>query len=297
MLRRHILKFILSALVLCFAFSAQAAVLVNGYYYAAAGGVDCTPLGGDVASTVLDLSVACSDSYPGSGTSWANIETSPADSESQSAYNLTTSGLTFTGSAGVAGAYFASDGNDYAALTSGTNTTFLDGLHKNSAGVWWAAAVIKLPTTVNDELHTLWATAAAGNETGMTALLGAGSAGADSSITVRQQKGGSSANKGSGDFMPTGGTYMIVMSHDQGTNETRIWINGTQRGSGAHTYVSSTTAAATDVLRLFSTLNFYPAQSGSRLYEFSMGNAYLDDAGEALIRTEYQTRTGLDLTD
>ena len=60
-----------------------------------------------LASTVFHVDAARSASYPGTGTTWANLVTAPADGGLQEDYNFTLhGGLTFTGTADDAGAYF-----------------------------------------------------------------------------------------------------------------------------------------------------------------------------------------------
>lgn len=104
-----------------------------------------TVMGDIVSSCVMDVDATVSDSYGGSGQTWANIETTPADSASQTDYDwfLGTDGTsdttdpTFTGTAGDSGAYFNYDGGDFNNLASGANTTLLTNLHKASAGNAW----------------------------------------------------------------------------------------------------------------------------------------------------------------
>jgi len=108
----------------------------------------CQPLGVGVTTTVFDLDATCTSSYGGSGQTWANLETTPADSSAQSAYDFylgntssaTTDDPTFNGSADSAAAYFSVDGGDYFSLASGANPTFLVDAHDttNSGGFWFS---------------------------------------------------------------------------------------------------------------------------------------------------------------
>lgn len=76
------------------------------------------------------LDAGHSSSYSGSGTTWSNLVAAPASGAAQSAYNFTTSGLTFSGTAGNkdAAEKFVSAGSGYVYL--GSNTTFAEDMHK-----------------------------------------------------------------------------------------------------------------------------------------------------------------------
>ena len=86
-----------------------------------------------LANAEFILDAGDSSSYSGSGTTWSNLVAAPASGAAQSAYNFTTSGLTFSGTAGNkdAAEYFSTAGSGYA--TIGSNTTFLNSLHKSGA--------------------------------------------------------------------------------------------------------------------------------------------------------------------
>ncbi len=95
---------------------------------------------------VFELDAGLSASYNGTGQTWANIVTAPADGSGQTAYDFyrgATSGSegsdrTFNGSAGAnsANEYFSFDGGDYLTLV-GFNTTFIHSMHKENAAFTW----------------------------------------------------------------------------------------------------------------------------------------------------------------
>lgn len=98
-------------------------------------------LGAIIPSTVIDLDATIAASYPGTGTTWANLAAAPADGAAQTSYDFFlgdgstgTTYPTFTGTAGNAAAYFSLDSSDYFSLKSGANTTFLKNLHKSTGG-------------------------------------------------------------------------------------------------------------------------------------------------------------------
>ena len=95
---------------------------------------------------VFELDAGLSASYGGSGETFANIVTAPADGEGQTEYDFyrgvdadaESDSPTFNGSAGAnsANEYFSFDGGDYLTL-AGLNTAFIHSLHKEDAAFTW----------------------------------------------------------------------------------------------------------------------------------------------------------------
>ena len=111
-----------------------------------------------IPKAVFELDAGLSASYSGSGQTWANIVTAPADGSGQTAYDFyrgATNGSegsdpTFNGSAGAnsANEYFSFDGGDYLTLV-GSNTTFLNSLHKENAVFTWYG-FLRTPTSTGN---------------------------------------------------------------------------------------------------------------------------------------------------
>ena len=106
-----------------------------------AGGPSDISLKSIISSAVFDLDATVSSSYSGSGTTWSNLVPSPADGSNQTAYDFFTGNgstgttyPTFTGSPGSPSAYWALDSGDYFSIKSGVNTSFINNLHKSTAG-------------------------------------------------------------------------------------------------------------------------------------------------------------------
>lgn len=101
---------------------------------------------------IIDGVVACWSAKDYSGTGdWLNDVAAPADGSAQSAYDLTPSG-----SAIWDGTLWTFDGTN--TLDVGTNTTFLNGLHKSSAGNDWSAIAL-VRTAESTEQMSLFGTA------------------------------------------------------------------------------------------------------------------------------------------
>lgn len=244
------------------------------------------PMGDLVSSTVFDIDATVSDSYGGSGTTWANLETTPADSAAQSAYDFTNNGFTFTGSAGSAGAYWLADGTNQFDLGGG-NTSFLNNLPKTTGGTnFWFAMAFRAGSGTQRLCHT-------GSATNVP-LLGVFT-NASNIMNLFQRGDTASANTSFGSALSAGTDYVVIVSHDSATNNIRYWINTATASNQAQTYNATTTNAGAFTIGAESD-GGNPLVNGVRVYAVSMGNAYLDNTGAAAIFAEYETRHGRDYT-
>jgi hypothetical protein len=239
---------------------------------------------------VLDLDATIAASYGGSGTKWANLEPTPADSSAQTAYDFTNVGFTFTGSAGSAAAYWLSDGNDYMDIAAG-NTTFMKDLHKTTD--WTLAFVFLHEQKTGLSVQRFFTTTNANNAQGIIAL--AGESLADFSLLQR----GTSATAqaiGTADNLVDGTTYVVIMSHSESNNNTKVWINTTTATDWAHNFAAASADATTNA-RIGALGNGNDALSnGTRVYAFSMFNEYFDDTKAATVIAEYEARHARDYT-
>lgn len=110
-------------------------ILSASRYIPSGGGRNTSPLSQISGIQALwDLDATLSASYSGSGTTWANMITAPADGSAQSAYDFVTGDgstsstyPTFNGTSNDAAAYWSFDGGDYFTIASG-NTVLLNSL-------------------------------------------------------------------------------------------------------------------------------------------------------------------------
>lgn len=244
------------------------------------------PMGDLVSSTVFDIDATVEDSYSGSGTTWANLEATPADSAAQTAYDFTNNGFTFTGSAGDSGAYWLADGTNQFDLGGG-NTTFLNNLPKTTGGTnFWFAMAFRAGSGTQRMCHT-------GAVTNVP-LLGIFT-NASNILNLFQRGDTASSNQSFGSALSAGTDYVVIVSHDSATNNTRYWINTATASNQAQTYNATTTAAGAFTIGAESD-GGNPLVNGVRVYAVSMGNAYLDNTGAAAIFSEYEARHGRDYT-
>ncbi len=251
---------------------------------AAAAGEGSPYLDGVLTSVCCDLDATQSESYGGSGTTWANLVASPADGAAQADYDFT-SGLTFTGSAGDPAAYWLAGGAQ--SFTIGSNTAFLNSLGKTSAGnSWWIALAFQ---RVASDGTYFFATLAGTGSTNRGIRVRSLTSGSTSIF----QRGPSSLTSAAVGTIPAGDNIYIV-SFDKDTDTIRYWIN-TTTGSSSAFVMDATTDDADQTFEL-GTTNTNDFDSGSRIYSFAMGNEYLDDTKAAAIIAHLEARHGRDYT-
>lgn len=252
-----------------------------------------------IASAVFDLDATIAASYPGTGTTWSNLVTAPADGSAQTAYDfLTGDGATsttyptFNGSAGSAAAYWGFDGGDYFLLKSGVNTNFLRDLQKTTGGSdWWFAATIKVQAgTIIQGLF--------GNRTTTSTSIGVAVwLTASEFLQAPQSNGTQVVASRTGAFVDDN-IYVVLVSHSHSTNATRFWVNSVTAQEVSQTYNTTTTDAAR-VARLFGISGSGgqgPLNLGTETYSAAMGNEYLDDTKAAAIIAALEARHGRDYT-
>jgi len=240
-----------------------------------------------VASTVFDLDATQSASYGGSGQTWANLATAPADSSAQTDYDVflgntsspSSDDPTFTGSAGSAAAYWLLDGGDSFRKQT-ANTTFLKNLHKTTGGQdFWALMACQIPAASG---QAFW-----GNHTSTTA-------GIHSETTATKIR---LIQRGTSDVLVTSATSYVastnsifIVSHSHSTNQTRIWVNSRTADVLAHTFNTTTTDPSRD-LQICDIGNGAASMNNlSRVYTFAMGNEYLDNTNAGLLFDALNTR-------
>lgn len=248
------------------------------------------PLGSVVSSCVFDLDATLTDSYGGSGQTWANVEPTPADGAAQTDYDFylgadsssSTDDPTFTGSG--SSAYFALDGGDFFSLKSGANTTFLKNLHKTTGGADWTLMVAMYASNVTTS-SGMYAT----GSTLTTNNMVRGSI-TSSSKLFAVQRGTANVTTTGGTSVPGSTPFVWAMGHTHATNATKLAVGATIE-TPTQTYNTSTTDP-TMAFRLMWTPSSTPAVSGTRVYAAAMFNAYLSDSEIASVISEWNTRHG-----
>lgn len=245
-----------------------------------------------LASTVFHVDATISASYPGTGTTWANLVAAPADGASQQDYNFTLhGGLSFTGAANDAGAYLLTDGTGYAQLP--TNTAFINDLHKTAGSDFWFMAAIYTPddSVAADGLFGTAAETSAAAE-GFRCYI----AGSSQRLFIRQHDGSNfTASGSSSGTVPEDMNMILILSHSRALNQTTFWTASTTGETIAHTF-NPTTEDAMLALTLMSEPGF-KLPDGCKAYAFAMGNEYLDDTKAGAIFTALENAHGRTYTN
>lgn len=245
-----------------------------------------------LASTVFDLDATIADSYPGSGTTWANLVAAPADGSAQTAYDFYTGDgstgttyPTFNGTPGDAAAYWSFDGGDWFDLKSGANTAFLNNLHKTTGGAdFWVAFTFRLVDSAAS--GGFFSTQSGSSNIGCRVELG----GTNERVFLLQRGNTASVNSTLIDHT-AGVDYIFIYSYQHSTNTLTRWQN-TATGTDQTVTFNATTTDASAIARIAAARPGSYLRSGDRLNSFAMGNEYLDDTGAAAIIAHLNARHG-----
>jgi len=265
------------------------------HYGATTGG--SAYLDGVLASTVFDLDATIAASYPGTGTTWANLVPVPADGAARADYDFFTGNgatsstyPTFNGTAGSPAAYWGFDGGDYFRLKSGTNTAFLNALHKTTGGSdWWVAITMSVVDTGTSQGLFCTRDNVAGSSGIFTNIQ------ADESMRTQQRGAGVASPDAITTATGYTGNRVIIMSHSHSTNMTKTRVTNTTQDI-SQTYAATTgNAAIAFVIGMFAG-GFNFLANNTKMYSFAMGNEYLDNTKAAAIIAHLETRHGRDYT-
>lgn len=249
----------------------------------------------EIPGACSDYDATISDSYSGSGTSWANLIASPADGANQSDYDLTaTNGPTFTGTAGDADAYWLLAGDnvsdEHFLLTAASNPPLYRDLHKTSSGnAWWIAFAYADTQTLNEKW---WACRNGGSTQGWAVE--------QSGLKVDFIQGNPTNTK---TFMnPTDSTSpagaveldnnqwnLLILTGDVDTSTLNWYYNGTKTATTYNTGATTTDAAGKFALGGDPGANQF---FGGRIKGWAAGNVFLSDSDAADIKTVYESRYG-----
>ncbi len=252
-------------------------------------------LQGVVPSCVFDLDATMADSYPGSGTTWHNLCTAPADGAAQSAYNVTRGAASgsasfmpsFVGTAGSAGAYFALDGTQCFSLLA--NTPFLNSLHRTNTSVPQAGFIAFRYIESAVTQHII-ATNFSTTTIGSRLVLPPGN-----KINLHQRGDSGNASSISAGALSNGQDCIVGWSCTSDGSAVRFWVNSTYCETISRTPNASTTTTANSPLRIGTSGNTTSGAalaSGTRIYAVSMFNGYLNNTQATKIMAAYKDRHG-----
>ncbi len=217
------------------------------------------------SNVVAQWDATLSASYSGSGSTLANIIPTPADGELEASYDLTMTGLTFTGSAGDEAAYLLTAGAGYAEIAA--NTAFLKNLGK-TAGQDHTVIMVYEPADVTSMyIYSLQNT---------TSTQGT-SASSAATVTYRQRGDTTNSNIVGDSAVVAGVRHIVIMTHNHTTGKSRVYVNERTAVEKTHVYDATTTDPSGN-LHIFSrsdVAGFMP--SGSKFVGGVLMNTYIGD--------------------
>lgn len=254
-----------------------------------------------VGSTVCDLDITVGDSYDGTSQTILNLIGSPNDGSGQTVNNFflgSGSGSdsgdpAFVGIANDPAAYLESDGGDFLTSVDGVgspNAVTLRDLAKNTSGnAWWIAIAFKTVTVSN---AFYWGQAVSAGNIGIewfASLSG-------TNLEIKQLDGTTSTSKALEATLISDTNQLVIFSSDMNatSNNIRAWRNTSTKTESSKTWLSNS-SNTNGLFRVGASDNEGTPSgpgfaNGIRIYAFSYGDAFIDNADVALIKAEYEAR-------
>lgn len=225
----------------------------------------------------LEWDFTKAECYPGTLTAINNLGDNTTDYQ-----GTVTGNPVFTGTAGTSSAYWLMDGSgDRLGLSA--NNSFLNTLHSTQDHTLiYAGRFIQ-----NDASQSFITTQTGSTGNGVTMQ-----AGSNESVQYVQGNGSAAASFSSspGDLVTTT-DYLIILSHDHATNQSRRWLNSRTKAEATHTFGTGTSTPG--VLTVGARAAGGTAvPNGTRIYAAAILNAYIDNAEAALIYDYYNASHG-----
>lgn len=261
--------------------------------FGSSGGGGLQPL---VPSTCYVVEASNAASYPGSGTTWANVVDTPADGNAKTLYDVqrgngsTSTGFpTFNGTAGVPGAYFSNDGGDHFSSIANPTPGFLGGIQRTDTTGFWIAIAWRF---MSDATNRLFYNSSVNSDYGFNL---------SATTSVLQFTRFRDASIQGTNLINSGGSfvnstnYLVIVSMNAARTNFRFWKNSRTAANTAPADAwTPVTSNATNRLILGSSQNLVgPDPSGVRYYGYAGGNDYIDDTAAGHIFDYFNASTGI----
>lgn len=238
-------------------------------------------------SVCMDLDATQSASYPGTGTTWANLVAAPPDGSAKTDWDqgfTSGSAPVFTGTAGSQAAYMAFSGTQF---FTGLHTMpgFFNTAYFSSGGsAGWVAFTGNSPASSNDS----WIDARNGTNNGLAFNMTGGGV----NMRMQQSHGGSTTSlTNAGVTASTDFVYIISWPANGGT--VNYWYNTRTKTTATLTFGTTTTSISASTLFIGqSSTGAARLANGTKLYSASAGNVQIDDADAGKIIDVYNARQG-----
>lgn len=230
---------------------------------------------------------------------WSNACTSPADGETQAAYDMPDTGAPpFVNFGDADGPRWNNASGDYWQIAA--NTTFLKDMHKTNAGTdFWFLAVVNVTDGGFAALYPMFTTSSADNI--LTAAADGLGVCTSTAEDLQGRQSGTLATSFSTDLIADAGLqatgwHMIIGSYSHSNNNWRLWWNTGTSADRAHTFAASV-LDATGLFTLGATADGAPNWGAELDWKaFYFGNTYLTDAKAQEIIAYIEDLHGKDYT-
>jgi hypothetical protein len=247
-----------------------------------------------VSSCCYDLDSTQTDSYGGTGQTWANLVESPADGANQTDFDVylgadgtaSTEDPTFTSGSPD---HFLHDGGDYF-IGKNSPPGIINDMHKTTSGnAWWSLIAAKTASTVEGTDFLLQTYNGDTESTGIMIQYDG-----DSKIQVMQKVDNTNVTQLSTATISPSTDTVIIVSYDKDTDKMRFWING---GTAEEYTVifNTTTTDAQQPAAAFMAANsgVLCVPDGWQTRTIAGGNSFLTDSDVSSLITELNTRHGV----
>lgn len=253
----------------------------------------------NVPSTCFCMESSKSASYGGSGVTFENNITTPADGSSQTDWDIyrgdgsnSSTYPTFNGSAGSPGAYFSNDGGDYfkSKQASDISPGFMTKIQRtDDSNGFWLAVCWRFNSGAANRLIT---------NANATADYGFGVLATTSLLQFNRYRNstlqGTNLINSAGSFV-NATDYLLIVSMDAARTNFRHWKNSrTATNTAPAASWSTVTSNASHRFYMGTTQSISATDpSGTRYYGYAGGNGYLDDTAAGHIFDYFNTSTGI----
>lgn len=252
-----------------------------------------------LASTVFDLDATQAASYPGSGTTWANLVTAPADGSAQTAYDFytgngstSTTYPTFNGSAGSAAAYWSFDGGDRFDIKA--TTALLQKAHRTDVAT--PITFVMALNLSSSNFQYLFGHGAGTSANSYGFRFPNSTAGNELvSVFSRTNSTNTSYDVIPTDNVPVSTDAIIMISLNRAAGTGKWWVNSAT-GTSYTPSASASTADAEGIFQIGAFGGSSSLLSGAKLYSFAVLNETIDDTKAAAIIAALEARHGRDYT-
>lgn len=239
---------------------------------------------------VCYLDAGISASYNGSGTTWSNLVTAPADGSAQSAYNFTLTTPSFKGAAGRRdpSTYLEAASASTQKVTIGSNTTFTNSLHKAGAE-WTVLGWLMMPSTTVRLLTTADQSTTSSNGV----VVNIDPSGILAAINNNSGSPVYSYGSVSSGGIATNSPICVGVTCSASINKIRPYVNGYYSAGATTNFAAASASNATNLADIMFFGTPYYSPQFTRAYSFMMWNRALAQSELDAVFNNTRSRWGV----